>query len=208
MALEQDRHAVAVMADIVNQPWPMPTRAWKLYLRLVHGVTDGNWQGRVIGPLLRFGFNPVPKKTTPCEWIATCNSLVQKKAFLKVGGFSNFFLHRSTMNEDVDLGMRLNRIGRLLYCPRAKLGHFHDPAGRVSPRRSAEDDLFNRFHVLVRRRTASRAQAMALVATFFLIETLSNVAGSIRRLQWGPTGTLAVGRLSGLWKIIRQAEIG
>ena len=68
-ALNENPGAVAVMADFSNQPWPMPTRVWRLYLRLVHRLKDGEWQGRVIGPLLRFAYNPLPSGVAPMEWL-------------------------------------------------------------------------------------------------------------------------------------------
>ena len=91
-ALNENPGAVAVMADFSNQPWPMPTRVWRLYLRLVHRLKDGEWQGRVIGPLLRFAYNPLPSGVAPMEWLGTSNSLLWRSAFEGAGGFSGFFL--------------------------------------------------------------------------------------------------------------------
>src|SRR5262245_60207050 len=99
-ALNADPDVVAVMADFSNQPWPAPTRAWRTYLRLAHGLKEGEWQGRVIGPLLRYGYNPVSKEPRAIEWLGTGNSLIRRCAFEKSGGFSHFFLHRSTVSED------------------------------------------------------------------------------------------------------------
>lgn len=194
---------VGVMADFNNQPWAMPTRVWRAYLMGIHGMRPGEWQGRVVGPLLRFGFNPPPSNVVPCEWIATCNSLVRRNAFERAGGFSDFFLHRSTMNEDVDLGLRLARQGRLLFCPAARLGHFHDPGGRVSPKQAAEDDLYNRYHVLHRSAGHTKSAAFGLVILFLAVESMSNLAGSARRLRWGATGMLIRGRVRALWRIFR-----
>ena len=146
-ALEAEPDAAAVMADFSNES-SMPTRAWRLYLRMIHGIRAGEWQGRVIGPLLRYSFNPRPPETRRCEWFGSGNSLVRRRAFEVAGGFSDFFLYRSTTHEDIDLAIRISRHGCILFSPHARLGHFHAPAGRVSPQQAAEDDLFNRFHVL------------------------------------------------------------
>lgn len=203
-ALESTPGVVAVMADFNNQAWAMPTRAWRLYLRLVHGLKEGEWQGRVIGPLLRYGFNPPPKETRRCEWLGSGNSLIRRDAFERAGGFSDFFLHRSTMNEDVDLSLRLARQGHILFCPHARLGHFHDPGGRISPQQAAEDDLFNRFHALHRSAGRSRSAAFYLVCLFALVESASNLAGALHRFRWGPTGRLLRGRAAAIWRILRS----
>src|SRR5215211_9289830 len=67
--LESDPAVVAVSADFNNQTWPAPTRIWQLYLRHVLGIEAQAWQGRVVGPLLRFGYNPVPRDSRPIEWL-------------------------------------------------------------------------------------------------------------------------------------------
>ncbi|PWB83570.1 MAG: hypothetical protein C3F11_06005 [Methylocystaceae bacterium] len=203
-ALVSDPDAVAVMADFNNQSWAMPTRAWRIYLRLAHGLTNGAWQGRVIGPLLRYGFNPPPNETRRCEWLGTGNSLIRRNAFERAGGFSDFFLHRSTINEDVDLSLRLARQGHILFCPHARLGHFHDPAGRVSPQQAAEDDLFNRFHVLHRSLGRSRLSAFIIVSLYFLIESGSNLLGALLRGNWGQSGSLLRGRTAALGRVVRS----
>jgi GT2 family glycosyltransferase len=201
-ALESDPAAVAVMADFNNQAWAMPTRAWRIYLRLAHNLTDGAWQGRVIGPLLRYGFYPPPQATRRCEWFATGNSLIRRGAFERAGGFSDFFLHRSTMNEDVDLSLRMARQGHILFCPHARLGHFHDPGGRVSPQQAAEDDLFNRFHILHRSAGRSRSAARCLVLLFAVVESASNLAGAVLRGRWGHCRSLLRGRTAALGHIV------
>ena len=184
--LDADRDAVAVMADFNNQNWAMPTQVWRLYLRFAHGLGDGEWQGRVIGPLLRYGFNPPPKETKRCEWLGSCNSLIRRAAFERAGGFSDFFLRRSTMNEDVDLSLRLARQGHILFCPYARLGHFHDPGGRVSPQESAEDDLVNRFHAL--HRSAGRSRSAAFVSRGAL-----RIDRECEQSRWG-AATSSMGR--------------
>ena len=52
--LRQDASIVGVSADFNNQSWPKPTLAWRLYLRHILGMRKEEWQGRVVGPLLRF----------------------------------------------------------------------------------------------------------------------------------------------------------
>lgn len=202
-ALDSTPGVVGVMADFNNQEWSQPTMAWRLYLRLAHGLRHGEWAGRVVGPLLRFGFNPVPNLSVPCEWLGSGNSLIRSTAFEAVGGFSDYFLHRSTFNEDVDLALRLRRLGELIFCPFARIGHFHDPGGRVSPRQAAEDDLYNRFHVLHRSAGRSRSAAFVLVMLFAVIESISNMLGSARRLKIGMTIQLLRGRVAALGQVIR-----
>jgi GT2 family glycosyltransferase len=207
-ALTSQSDVVGVMADFNNQAWAMPTRVWRAYLRTVHGMQAGEWQGRVVGPLLRFGFNPVPREETACDWLGSGNSLIRRDAFERAGGFSDFFLHRSTMNEDVDLGLRLAREGKILFCPAARLGHFHDPGGRVSPKQAAEDDIFNRFHVLQKSAGRSRSSALRSVSLFWLIESASAISGSlIRRREIGRAFARALGGFVGLLRALRSRSL-
>lgn len=174
--IRRDPSVVAVTADFSNQGWSQPTRAWRAYLRIVHGLKDGEWQGRVVGPLLRYGYDPVPPEAITIEWLGTCNSLVRRAAFEEAGGFSGFFLHRSTMNEDVDLGLKLARVGSIVFCPKARMAHYHDPSGRVSAYQAAEDDLHNRYCVLQVTMGKTRFRSFGLVVVFAIVETMSGLA--------------------------------
>jgi GT2 family glycosyltransferase len=173
-----------------------------LYLRHVLKLDRERWQGRVVGPLLRFGFNPVPAAAQPMEWLGSGSSLVRRSGFLSAGGFSDFFLHRCTINEDVDLGLKLQRTGRILFCPDARMAHNHAPGGRVTKFLAAEDDLFNRYFIL--RRTARHhfLRAFGLVVLYFGVETLSQFLGCVRRLNFrGFAGQLG-GRLRAFGRIL------
>jgi len=182
--LEQHSEVVAVSADFNNQTWPAPTRLWQLYLRRILRIQQGHWQGRVLGPLLRFGFNPVPGGPTPIEWLGSGNSLVRRSAFVSAGGFSDFFLHRCTINEDVDLGLKLRKVGRIMFCPAARMAHHHAPVGRVSNFVAAEDDLFNRFFILRRTLGYGLLRSLGLVLIYFGVETVSQFLGCVRRLNF------------------------
>ena len=182
--LKANSDVVAVTADFNNQTWPEPTRVWQWYLHHALRLRKGEWQGRVVGPLLRFGYNPVPDGPTPMEWLGTCNSLVRLAAFSQAGGFSKFFLHRCTINEDVDLSLKLSRVGRILFCPSARMSHHHAPAGRVTPMLAAEDDLFNRFFILCDTVGMHTLRAFWLVTLYFTIETTSHFLGCVRRLNF------------------------
>jgi GT2 family glycosyltransferase len=182
--LKTNADLVGVTADFNNQAWPQPTKMWQWYLLYVLGLRKEEWQGRVVGPLLRFGYNPVPAGPAPMEWLGTCNSLVRYSAYQQAGGFSKFFLHRCTINEDVDLGLKLSRIGRILFCPAARMSHHHAPEGRVTPMLAAEDDLFNRFFILRQTLGMSALRAFLLVTLYFGIETTSSFLGCVRRLNF------------------------
>jgi len=182
--LRQNPGVVAVSADFNNQTWPAPTRIWQLYLRHVLGMNRQAWQGKVVGPLLRFGYNPVPAGPTEIEWLGSGNSLVRRAAFLRAGGFSDFFLHRCTINEDVDLGLKLRKVGRIMFCPAARMAHHHAPAGRVSNLIAAEDDLFNRFFIMRRTLGYGLLRSFALVVLYFGVETSSQFLGCVRRLNF------------------------
>jgi GT2 family glycosyltransferase len=200
--LQTDRDVVATCADFSNTSWPEPTRAWRLYLKICHQLAEGDWSGRVIGPLLRFGFHPVPTEPRPMEWIGTCNTMVRRSAFLACGGFSNFFLHRCTINEDVDLGLKLGRIGKILFCPAARLAHYHAPSGRVTPRVAAEDDIYNRFLILRHTLGYSPLKAFALAGAYVAVETFSNFLGCVYRLRFAAFSDRFLGRTGALGRIV------
>ena len=204
-ALSAGDGVVAAVADFNNQSWPEPTTAWRWYMRFVLGMADGSWQGRVVGPLLRFGYHPVPDVVSPMAWFGTGNTLLRRSAYERAGGFSDFFLRRSTINEDVDLGLKISRVGGIVFCPRARLGHFHAPSGRVTPRTAAEDDLYNRYHILRSTQGRPALSAFASVLLFFVIETGSNLIGCVRRGRSDGFGARLAGRLSALTQILKLA---
>ena len=200
--LEADDKVVAVTADFNNQSWPAPTRIWQLYLRHVLKLQAGGWQGRVVGPLLRFGYNPVTSEPQPIEWLGSGNSLVRRSAFVEAGGFSDFFLHRCTMNEDVDLGLKLRRAGKIMFCPAARMAHHHAPSGRVTLLMAAEDDLFNRFFILRRTVGLGFARSFRLVLLYFGVETLSQFFGCVRRLSFRGFVAPLTGRLRAFSRLL------
>ncbi len=200
--LRQDPAIVGVCADFNNQSWSMPSHAWRLYLRYALGMEEGAWQGRVVGPLLRFGYNPPPSQVMPMEWLGAGNSMIRRSAYEQAGGFSDFFLHRCTLNEDVDLGLKISKFGKLAFCPAARMGHFHAPGGRVPPMIAAEDDLYNRFLVMRRTQRRSAAAAFGLVFLYFSIETASNLGGCLRRFRTNGFGVRLYGRLRALARIL------
>jgi GT2 family glycosyltransferase len=193
--------AVAVSADFSNQDWPPPTTLWRCYLRWRHGIADQAWQGRVIGPLLRFGYHPVPDGPARMEWIGSGNSLVRRDAYERAGGFSDFFLHRSTTNEDVDLGLKLARQGSLLLCPAARMAHMHASGGRAAISVLAEDDLYNRYCILARTLGRPHINAVLSVSTYFTLETVSAIALSLRTLRANGIAARLSGRIKALIRI-------
>lgn len=196
--------AVAVSADFSNQDWPPPTTLWRWYLTLT-GVTGSSWQGRVVGPLLRFGHRPVPDAPAPMAWIGSGNSLVRRDAYQRAGGFSTFFLHRSTVNEDVDLGIKLSRLGSIYLCGRARMAHMQAPGGRAPVGVVAEDDLFNRYCVLRHTLGYSGARSAWLVLIYFAIETLSSLAASLRHFRSNGFAARLAGRTRALLRIAATA---
>ena len=197
----ESRNAVAVGATFSNQEWPAPTTLWRWYLRMWHGMSSGEWQGKVVGPLLRFGYHPVPATPAEMQWLGSGHALVRRDAYQRAGGFSDFFLHGSSINEDVDLTLKLARIGPMFLCPDARLAHLHDPGGRASARIAAEDDLFNRYCVLRNTVRRSRAAAAGLTLMFFAVETLSGLAATARSWHDSASGARFAGRLNALMRI-------
>jgi len=197
----ETRNAVAVGADFTNLDWPAPTTLWRWYLNWWHHMSRGEWQGKVVGPLLRFGYHPVPAAPAPMEWLGSGHSLISRDAYERAGGFSDFFLHGSTVNEDVDLGLKLGKVGAMFLCPAARMAHMHEPGGRASARIVAEDDLYNRYCVLRYTQRRSRAAAAGLTLTFFIIETLSGVAVTARTLSGNGFSSRLAGRVQALIRI-------
>ena len=203
--LRQDASVVGVFADLNNQSWPRPTLAWRLYLRHILGMRKDEWQGCVVGPLLRFCYNPVPKKLMPMQWLSTNNTMIRRCVYHEAGGFSNFFLHRCTINEDIDLGLKISKFGQIMFCPDARISHFHDPSGRVSVKIAAEDDLYNRYLVMRITQERSAIAAFALVVLYFNIETASNFVGCLLRLRWDGFWSRLCGRTYALFRIMFKA---
>jgi GT2 family glycosyltransferase len=193
----------AVTADFSNQSWSNPTKLWRCYMRLFHGIKKGEWQGRVVGPLLRFGYNPSPSKPMPMQWLGAGNSLIRRSAFEAAGGFSDFFLHRCTMNEDVDLGLKLNRQGPILLHPEARLAHHHAPGGRVSIRDAAEDDIFNRYMVLKKTQHRNSLSSSIYTVTYVIVESISGLSSAIRSRNFSNFLNRAAGYSKGLHRIIK-----
>lgn len=203
--IESNDDIAAVTADFSNQSWPDPTRIWQLYLRHILKLKPKDWQGRVVGPLLRFGFNPVPDGPRSMEWLGSGSSLVRRSAFASVGGFSDFFLHRCTINEDVDLGLKLRRAGQIMFCPEARMAHHHAPGGRVTRFLAAEDDLFNRYFILRRTLGMNFLRAFGLVVLYFAVETSSQFLGCVRRLNFRGFVEQLGGRLRAFGRILVRA---
>jgi GT2 family glycosyltransferase len=202
--LRGDSHVVATMADFSNQSWSEPTRLWRIYLRFALGMKGGEWQGRVLGPLLRFGFHPVPKDRVAIEWFGAGNSVIRRSAYENAGGFSDFFLRRATINEDVDLGLKVSKLGRILFCPGARMAHHHAPFGRMSNYEMAEDDVFNRYRIMKITQGIDRIAALRKIFLYVFIESMSTVYSAIKGRDIGGGIHRILGRSAALCRVIVQ----
>jgi GT2 family glycosyltransferase len=202
IALEYSINTVGVVTAVNNQTGSGITWAWHFYLKNVLGMREGEWQGKIVGPLLRFGYYEPQSTIVPMEWLGTGHTMLRREAYERVGGFSEFFLHRCTINEDVDLGLKISRVGQIVFCPAARLSHFHSPSGRVSPTVAAEDDVYNRYLIFSQTLKYSRLLALRLILTYVLIETTSNFAGCLRRMKVNSSSQLLVGRCRALVRIV------
>ena len=106
------------------------------------------------------------------------------------------------MNEDVDLGLKIARLGRIVFCPKARMGHFHAPGGRVSAAIAAEDDLYNRYLVMRKTQGLSAARAFGLIVLFFSVETASSLLGALIRLQFQGAVARLWGRVRAMVRIV------
>jgi GT2 family glycosyltransferase len=127
---------------------------------------------------------------------------VRRDAFTAAGGFSDFFLHRCTINEDLDLGLKLRRVGTIMFCPAARMAHHHAPSGRVTMFMAAEDDLFNRFFILRRTMALSFPRSFGLVLLYFTVETTSQFLGCVRRLSFRGFVAPLTGRLRAFGRLL------
>ncbi len=201
-SIESERDIVGVTADFNNQAWPQPTRIWRFLLRYIYRLREGEWQGRVIGPLLRFGYSPIPSTLVQIEWLGSGNSLVRRSAYQAVGGFSDFFLHRCTMNEDIDLSIKLRQTGKLMFCPFARMAHWHAPEGRVSIDIAAEDDVYNRYQVIRYTQKKTYLAATRAVFLYFTVESLSGFLRGLLSLDFRAFALRFLGRVRALKKIV------
>ncbi len=200
-----DSSGVVAVCAMLQGGWSKPTRLWSWYLKYVTKLQPGEWQGRVVGPLLRFGYNPSPIVDQEMQWLGTGNSLIKRSAFEAAGGFSEFFLHRCTMNEDVDLGIKLSQHGKLLLSAKAYMIHHHAPSGRVTAMLAAEDDLYNRFLVFKNTLRYSTTKAWQLVFTFLFIESISDFYFAAKSFSWKHFLAKAFGRVRATFRIIKLA---
>jgi GT2 family glycosyltransferase len=69
---------------------------------------------------------PPPGREGYPAYVITANALVWREAFDVVGGFNDAF--RYAAGEDIDLGLRLWRIGDISYAPRAIVQHDFEPS--------------------------------------------------------------------------------
>lgn len=193
---------VAVCA-MLQGGWSEPTRLWSWYLKYITKLQPNEWQGRVVGPLLRFGYNPAPVADKEIQWLGTGNSLIRRTAFVAAGGFSDFFLHRCTMNEDVDLGIKLSQQGTIMLCSKAYVTHNHAPTGRMATHIVAEDDLFNRFLIFERTLHYSRIKALQLLFAFLFVESISDFYFATKNFHWRVFFSKAYGRARSIWHIFK-----
>lgn len=115
----------------------MPCDGWT-------GAWSFGWSGEIAlqGAVRARGADPVSafydgqQTLAPMQWTAdgrplylvTANAMVHRSALELVGGFDERF--RLAGGEDVDLGLRLRRIGAFRYAPAAKVLHDFEPSVR------------------------------------------------------------------------------
>lgn len=97
----------------------------------VCGTVRGKGSGRINRYMTKMGIlNPPfeeesgPRGEEVPQAIITANALVYAPVFQQLGGFSTAFGEAG--GEDLDLGLRLRELGRLVYAPRASVSHEFD----------------------------------------------------------------------------------
>ncbi len=120
----------------------IPDAAWP-------GAFSGGWSGEVAlqGRVRAFGrdwisrFYETQGILKPMLWtpdgrpgyLISANVLIHRDALERVGGFSERF--PLAAGEDVDLGLRLARVGRLKWCANAVVAHVFEPSMEAFVRR-------------------------------------------------------------------------
>ena len=103
------------------------------------------------------------------------------------------------------LALKVSRVGRILFCPGARMGHFHDPGGRVSPLIAAEDDLYNRYLIMRKTQGRTAVAAFGQVLLFFCLETASSFIGCLMRGRTNGFGARTIGRFRALVRLAMLA---
>jgi GT2 family glycosyltransferase len=191
-----DPQVGATMGNLINQPLARPTLFWRIYRRILHGGEEGFKPGRLIGAALPNGFPPTADEPIPSEWIRGGASALRREAFQSVGGFASFFTG-SSPGEDLDLGYRISRKWKVYYVPSAKCIHHQAPSGREESDQHQFLSMRSRFCILKKSMGKKPYVALAHIALWALVQSLSELA-SLRRGVLPPNLSRAwSGRLRG-----------
>jgi GT2 family glycosyltransferase len=165
----------ATMGNLLNQPMPAPTPFWRVYRILLHGKSRGLKPGLLIGAVLPNGFPTNARELIPCEWVGGGASAIRREAFRSIGGFASFF-KGSSPGEDLDLGYRLSRKWKVFYVPTATCIHHQSETARERSDEHQYLSLRSRFAILSVSMSKGRVKAMAHVALWTLVQSLSELA--------------------------------
>lgn len=186
----------ATMGKMINQSLARPTLFWRIYRRILHGAEEGFKPGRLIGAALPNGFPLTADQPISCEWIGGGVSALRREAFESVGGFASFFTG-SSPGEDLDLGYRISRSWKVYYVPDAKCIHHQAATGREESDQHQYLSMRSRFFILTTSMGKRPYVALAHIALWALVQSLSELA-SLRRGVLPPNLTRAwSGRLRG-----------
>ncbi|MCF7809699.1 glycosyltransferase family 2 protein [bacterium] len=145
------------------------------------------WKGQIAHKYIREKFDSVKHRRNKCDYLTGCAFLIKAECIEQVGGFDTSM---GIYSEDVDLSIRMNRLGwRLWTIPEARCYH------RVSVSSGGELSSFKAFH-----RGRSNAIIVKRWAKFYEYPTLiiggliGGIAVSIKLLMMGRKNTI-----SALW---------
>ncbi len=169
----------ATMGRLMNQPMAAPTAVWRLYRRVLYRGNDGFTPGRLVGAALPNGFPTDLTEPIRCEWIGGGCSAIRRQAYQSVGGFAPFFTG-SSPGEDLDLGYRLSRHWQVYYVPTARCVHHQAPSGRERSDRHQYLSMRARFGILNVSMGKTRIVALAHIAVWAAVQTLSELLNMLR----------------------------
>jgi hypothetical protein len=195
-ALDSDRGLGGVNAMIINQRYQAPGRISRLMFRLMAGVAQISYAGRVIGPavnLLPEDRDDLPD-VVPVEWLNTTCTLYRRDA-LADPPFPAQFRGYSLM-EDLALSLTVGKRWRLANARTARIFHDSQPGTHKSDSVAlAEMQLVNRHYVMTRILGRDRIVDYMKLVLFELFSVASSLQSRTGRLTLVPALRGKVGAL-------------
>jgi glycosyltransferase involved in cell wall biosynthesis len=124
-------------------------------------------------------------KTSRVRWINTCNLIVRKSVFLKIGGFNSSLI----TDEDYDIGSRINTAGYIvLEEPLIRVIHYKNPKTPIDFLKRQQWTLKSNS----RKELFTKIDKIVLMTVAFILFSLVSLSGIVLLLSGRITGILLV----------------